>query len=88
MSNSQNGVIVFSLGVTFNAEDIPTGLVNAFLDAFSRLKQNVIMKVNKKLKLTTLPTNVKLVDWLPQQALLGSKFTSSTSAIIISCTYF
>lgn len=71
-NTAEEGLIVFSLGVTLNAEDIPLDLIEAFLTAFSRLQQRVIMKVDRKFKVSLLSENIMLVDWFPQQALLGN----------------
>ena len=66
---------MFSLGFTgFNSKDIPTEVVSAFLSAFSKLEQKVIMRFDPKY-LPYKPTNVMAEEWIPQQEILG-KITS------------
>ena len=43
---------------------------NAFLEAFRKLKYQVIWKWNEE-NIPNLPTNVMLTKWTPQQDLLG-----------------
>lgn len=49
---------------------MPPHIVQVFLQVFSRLPQRVVWKWEKE-SLAQLPDNVKMVDWLPQQDLLG-----------------
>ena len=69
-----DGLIVFTLGSAIPVASMPENAVEAFLKAFARLPQRVIWKWEK----TNMeaPPNVLLIDWLPQQDILG-KFVVS-----------
>nr|AHX56947.1 UDP-glycosyltransferase 211D1 [Strigamia maritima] len=64
-----DGFIMFSLGSFAQSKSMPKTLVKDLLQAFSRLKQNVIWKYEEELE--DLPSNVKISKWLPQRDLLG-----------------
>ena len=64
---------MFSLGYTgFNAKDVPHQIVTAFVNAFAKLKQKVIMRFDANY-LPYVPENVMVRDWIPQQDLLGKR---------------
>ena len=63
-------MIVFTLGSTIKVSQIPTGIVKEIFQAFSKLPQQIICKWEKA-DVQNVPPNVLLVDWLPQQDLLG-----------------
>lgn len=65
------GFIIFSLGSFFPDEAFPENLVNHFVEAFAKLHQKIIWKWNGKIP-SSLPSNVKIVKWIPQQDLLGN----------------
>ncbi|EFX66425.1 hypothetical protein DAPPUDRAFT_64710 [Daphnia pulex] len=67
------GFIVLSFGSILKGVEIPGGVRNIFLSTFARLPQRVIWKWEDKGVLPDglIPSNVKLVSWLPQQDLLG-----------------
>ncbi|XP_059481740.1 UDP-glucuronosyltransferase 2C1-like [Neocloeon triangulifer] len=73
MSESgEAGVILFSMGATFDASIAPPELLQKMLTAFSRLRQRVIMKISGALpKKLAIPVNVRIERWLPQQDVLG-----------------
>ncbi|KAF4519502.1 UDP-glycosyltransferase-02b [Ephemera danica] len=67
-----HGVIVVSMGSSVTA--IPNTVRQIFVQALSRISQKVIWKLDVKPNSTFvehLPSNVKIVRWLPQQDLLG-----------------
>ena len=71
VEDAKYGVILFSLGFTgFDSKDIPTEVVSAFLSAFSKLRQRVIMRFDPNY-LPYKPTNVLVEEWIPQQEILG-----------------
>ena len=71
VDEAKHGVILFSLGFTgFDSKDIPKEVVAAFLSAFSKLKQRVIMRFDAKY-LPYQPKNVLVEEWIPQQEILG-----------------
>ena len=45
MESSQHGVILFSLGISLKPGDIPRSQALAFLEAFRRLPQRVIARI-------------------------------------------
>lgn len=49
---------------------MPKERIQMFLDAFSRLKQNVLWKFEND-NLPGQPKNVKIGKWLPQSDILG-----------------
>jgi glucuronosyltransferase len=75
VDGAEHGVILLSLGFTgFLPHDIPRETMDGFLEAFSRIKQRVIMKFDPKV-LSYIPKNVMVVDWFPQIDLLGHNNT-------------
>ncbi|XP_050705063.1 UDP-glucuronosyltransferase 1A8-like [Eriocheir sinensis] len=69
--SGEAGVILFSLGYTgFEASAVPGEVMGAFLNAFARLQQRVLLRFNPAL-LPTTPDNVMVMDWLPQHDILG-----------------
>ncbi|XP_072020161.1 UDP-glucuronosyltransferase 2A3-like isoform X2 [Amphiura filiformis] len=78
-SSGNNGIIVFSMGSYVTAMD--THMVDVFADAFAKLPQNVISKSAGQPP-TTLPANVKMLEWLPQNDILGHP---KTRLLICQC---
>lgn len=72
LDKSKNGVILFSMGGFLKSSDLPIGTFHSILSAFSKIRQNVLWKLEN----TTLPvpSNIKICDWLPQEDILGTKF--------------
>ncbi|XP_050556015.1 UDP-glucosyltransferase 2 [Spodoptera frugiperda] len=69
MDNAKNGVIYFSLGSNIRSKDLPDSMKEGLLEIFGKLKQTVIWKFEENLDKT--PKNVHIVQWAPQQSLLG-----------------
>uniref|UniRef100_H3D333 UDP-glucuronosyltransferase n=1 Tax=Tetraodon nigroviridis TaxID=99883 RepID=H3D333_TETNG len=67
-SSGEHGLIIMSLG-TFIAE-LPPDLADEIAAAFAKLPQKVIWRY-KGAKPATLGNNTLLVDWMPQNDLLG-----------------
>ncbi|XP_066939205.1 UDP-glucuronosyltransferase 1A10-like [Macrobrachium rosenbergii] len=63
------GIILFTMGISFNSKVVPSSLIDAFMRAFGRLEQRVLMKLEEEYPHP--PSNVKLVKWLPQQDVLA-----------------
>ena len=65
------GFIVFTLGSSIPVSSMPTHIVEMFVRVFARIPQRVFWKWEKTSIQDNLSDNVKIVDWLPQQDLLG-----------------
>ena len=68
MEESEHGVIFFALGATFKPEDIPEHQMEAFLEAFGRLPQRVLVRM--QLPREILPSNVLARNFFPQASIL------------------
>ena len=73
MDSAKNGVIYFSLGSNLKSKDLPDDLKQGLLKVFGALKQTVLWKFEENLPNT--PKNVHIVQWAPQQSILGKAFT-------------
>ena len=73
-NSGDDGFIVVSFGSILKGSRIPENVRRIFLNTFGRLRQRVIWKweddENSDSKIE-IPSNVKLMSWLPQQDLLG-----------------
>lgn len=67
----ESGVILFSLGFTFDPKFVPFDVIAAYLQAFSRLPQKVIMVVKGSVLEHDIPANVDVVQWVPQADVLA-----------------
>ncbi|KAG9346604.1 hypothetical protein JZ751_006915 [Albula glossodonta] len=67
-SSGEHGVVLMSLGTLISA--LPMEITERIAAAFARLPQNVIWRYMGE-KPSTLGNNTLLVDWLPQNDLLG-----------------
>jgi len=74
LDEAPDGVIYFSMGSNLKSFQMPEDKKQAFLEAFSKLKQRVLWKWETD-SLTGPPDNVKLGKWLPQSDLLGKSLT-------------
>ncbi|XP_041479192.1 UDP-glucuronosyltransferase 2B13-like isoform X2 [Lytechinus variegatus] len=71
-SSGDDGVILFTLGTYFSAvAKLTPGFVEMFADAFGRLPQKVIWQLVDPPNDLELPSNIKLMPWVPQNDLLG-----------------
>ncbi|CAB3372114.1 Hypothetical predicted protein [Cloeon dipterum] len=73
-SSGEHGVILFSFGSTVDltAHAAPSGLLQKILASFARMPQKVLMKLTGKLPAnTSVPENVRIQRWVPQQDVLG-----------------
>ena len=68
MQSSKDGVIIFSLGSYCSITQ--QAMADMFAEAFSQVPQKVIWKLRGK-KPQKVPDNVKLMDVIPQNDLLG-----------------
>ena len=64
------GVMLFALGVSLIPSQLPKAQIAAFFDAFGRIPQRVIMRMEKPEGID-VPKNILLKQFLPQQAILA-----------------
>nr|CAD7463409.1 unnamed protein product [Timema tahoe] len=69
MDDAKEGVVYFSLGSNLQSSDLPEYKREAFLKAFSKLKQKVLWKFEADI-LPGQPANVRIQKWLPQSDIL------------------
>jgi glucuronosyltransferase len=70
IEEAAEGVIYFSMGSGLYSSDMPESKRQAFVEAFSKLKQKVIWKWETE-TLPGKPQNVKIGKWFPQSDILG-----------------
>jgi glucuronosyltransferase len=70
LDESPDGVIYFSMGSNLRSSNMKNVTKEAFLEAFSKLKQRVLWKWEAD-SLPGQPSNVKFGKWLPQSDILG-----------------
>jgi UDP:flavonoid glycosyltransferase YjiC (YdhE family) len=70
LDEAPDGVIYFSMGSNLRSTSFPESKRNAFLGAFSKLKQRILWKWEGD-TLPGQPSNVRLGKWLPQSDILG-----------------
>lgn len=73
LENATYGVIYFSLGSNLQSHQLPNNTITELYDAFRSLKQKVLWKYSGSR--TFQSENIKLINWVPQQAVLGMTFT-------------
>jgi len=83
LDEAPDGVIYFSMGSNLQGHLIPESKRNAFLGAFSKLKQRVLWKWESD-TLPGQPSNVKTGKWLPQSDILG-EYCYTGNTVGISC---
>ncbi|PNF23047.1 UDP-glucuronosyltransferase 1-1 [Cryptotermes secundus] len=70
LDEASDGVIYFSMGSNLKSSQMPDSMINAFVEAFSKLKQRILWKWETD-TLPGQPKNVKLGKWLPQSDILA-----------------
>ena len=72
VSDDYLGTIVFSLGGVLNTEGLPRHFIDTFMEVFRQMPTyQVVWKLKSIPDGLVVPNNVKIVDWMPQQDLLG-----------------
>lgn len=79
---ANDGLIVFTLGSNTIVSSMPRHIVQTFFRVFARLPQRIVWKWEKESEFQ-VPSNVKLVDWLPQQDLLGKYLVFGSTFYIL-----
>lgn len=82
MEDSKDGVILFSMGSVLKGANMPKEKIGIFLNAFSKIKQNVLWKFEDD-DLPGKPENVKISKWLPQSDILGEFFSPPYKSKVI-----
>ncbi|XP_041463073.1 UDP-glucuronosyltransferase 2B13-like [Lytechinus variegatus] len=71
-SSGDHGVILFTFGTYFGEITIvQPGFAEEFAEAFRRLPQKVIWQMKDPIDELKVPSNVKVMPWVPQNDLLG-----------------
>lgn len=74
VQGAEHGLIVLSFGSSDGYKRIISTIQDRLMNAFQRLKQRVIISGNLE-QFKNIPANVKILDWLPQNDLLGHRKT-------------
>ncbi|XP_022815542.1 UDP-glucuronosyltransferase 2B15-like isoform X2 [Spodoptera litura] len=69
MDNAKNGVVYFSMGSNLQSKDMPDEIKRDLLKMLGTLKQIVLWKFEEQLE--NVPSNVHILNWAPQQAILS-----------------
>jgi glucuronosyltransferase len=70
IDEAAEGVIYFSMGSALYSSEMPEIKRQAFVEAFSKLKQRIIWKWETE-TLPGKPENVRIGKWFPQSDILG-----------------
>ena len=70
--SDSDGFIVFGVGSIIKMDEMPRQMLEVFIRVFSRLRQRVVWQWRGANKPANLTDNILLLDWLPQQDLLGN----------------
>uniref|UniRef100_A0A182WAE8 Uncharacterized protein n=1 Tax=Anopheles minimus TaxID=112268 RepID=A0A182WAE8_9DIPT len=71
VEKAKNGVIYFSMGTNIRSADFPDSLRDAFVGAFSKLSQVLVIWKWENATLPNQSGNVIIGPWMPQQQLLA-----------------
>ncbi|XP_052897166.1 UDP-glycosyltransferase UGT5-like [Anopheles moucheti] len=71
VEKAKNGVVYFSMGTNIRSADFPDSLREAFVGAFSKLSQVLIIWKWENATLPNQSDNVIIGPWMPQQQLLA-----------------
>ncbi|XP_032779686.2 UDP-glucuronosyltransferase 2A3 isoform X1 [Daphnia magna] len=66
-----DGFVLFGVGSIIPMDEMPRQMLDVFIRVFSRLRQRVVWQWRGTNKPANLSDNILLLDWLPQQDLLG-----------------
>ncbi|XP_055609265.1 UDP-glycosyltransferase UGT5-like [Uranotaenia lowii] len=70
IDEAKDGVIYFCMGSNLKSKDMPVEKRDAFLKAFSKLKQRVLWKFEDD-TIPNQPPNLKIQSWMPQNDILA-----------------
>nr|CAI5861497.1 unnamed protein product [Callosobruchus analis] len=69
LDSAKEGAILFSMGSILQSADFSKDKIQAISRVFSKLKQKVLWKFESDLE--NIPSNVKIMKWLPQRDVLA-----------------
>ncbi|CAK1545458.1 unnamed protein product [Leptosia nina] len=69
LDESKNGLIYFSMGSNLKSKYLPDEVEQSLLNMFGKLKYTVLWKFEDNLH--SKPSNVHMVQWAPQDSILG-----------------
>jgi len=70
LDEAKDGFVYFSFGSIIQGNMMPENYRKLFINVFSRLPVRVLWKWETEI-MEDLPSNVKLMKWIPQQDVLG-----------------
>lgn len=71
MDSATDGVVYFSMGSMVKSETFSTEKIQAIYDSFSDLENYKVLWKGKEEQMPEgLPSNVKMLSWIPQYAVL------------------
>ena len=82
MDSAEDGVVLFTMGFIFDSKAVPKSMIDRLMSAFERLPQKVIFKYDPKGTGLVVPSNVLVLPWVPQQAILAHP---NTKVFITHC---
>jgi len=71
IEGAQEGVVLFTMGFIFDPTAVPPSSIQRIMEVFGRLPQRVVMKLESTQWAAAAPSNVMVVPWVPQQAVLA-----------------
>lgn len=72
LSSSKKGAVLFSLGSTLHANDLPMKKIQLFVNVFREFVQyNFLWKFESNKTIENIPKNVCMRPWVPQSDVLG-----------------
>ena len=73
--SGDEGFIIVSFGSILRGADVSDNIRRLFLSTFTKLPQKILWKWENEMEhkndSSSIPSNVKLISWMPQQDLLG-----------------
>jgi len=82
IEGAENGVILFTMGFIYDPTAVPPSSIQKLMSVFARLPQRVVMKLASTEWAAASPSNVLVVPWVPQQAVLAH---TNTRIFITHC---
>lgn len=71
IESAKDGVIYFSLGSHIAASQLPLNTIETLTQTFAKLKQKVLWKLDDASVIKSIPENVRLGKWFPQNEILA-----------------